>query len=142
MRRPGFAPDSLDLGRNGMHINVWVGAVGMMLMAAGNCFAQDTAGEQVFGKCKACHVVDTDKNKIGPSLMGVIGRTAGTHAGFKYSNAMVEAGTSGIVWDEAALTSYLQNPKAFIKGTKMAFAGLKAEEDVANVIAYLKQFSQ
>lgn len=126
-----------------MHFSVWVGAAGMMLAAAGHCLAQDAAaGEKVFAKCKACHVVDADKNKIGPSLMGVVGRTAGTHAGFKYSAAMVDAGKSGVVWDDTALTTYLHNPKAFIKGTKMAFAGLKADEDVANVIAYLKQFPQ
>lgn len=125
-----------------MHITVWVGAVGMVLAATGHCFAQDAAGEKVFAKCKACHVVETDKNKIGPSLMGVIGRIAGTHAGFKYSNAMIDAGNSGLIWDETALTTYLQNPKAFINGTKMAFAGLKADDDVANVIAYLKRFSQ
>ncbi|RUV67002.1 cytochrome c family protein [Mesorhizobium sp. M5C.F.Ca.IN.020.14.1.1] len=105
--------------------------------------AQDAAaGEKVFAKCKACHVVDEDKNKIGPSLSGVIGRTAGTHPGFKYSKPMTEAGKSGVKWDEATLTAYLRDPKAMIKGTKMAFAGLKKDEDLANVIAYLKQFSK
>ncbi|TIU01297.1 MAG: cytochrome c family protein, partial [Mesorhizobium sp.] len=96
----------------------------------------------VFAKCKACHVVDKDTNKIGPSLNGVIGRTAGTHPGFKYSKPMTEAGASGVKWDEATLTDYLRDPKAKIKGTKMAFAGLKKDEDLANVIAYLKQFSK
>ena len=105
--------------------------------------AQDAAaGEKVFAKCKACHVVDEDKNKIGPSLIGVIGRTAGTHPGFKYSKPMTEAGTSGVKWDEATLTTYLRDPKAMIKGTKMAFPGLKKDEDLANVIAYLKQFTK
>jgi len=105
--------------------------------------AQDAAaGEKVFAKCKACHVVEDDKNKIGPSLSGVIGRTAGTHPGFRYSKPMIEAGESGVKWDDATLTAYLQDPKAMIKGTKMVFPGLKKDEDVANVIAYLKQFSQ
>ncbi|ANT52201.1 c-type cytochrome [Mesorhizobium amorphae] len=104
--------------------------------------AQDAAaGEKVFTKCKACHVADEDKNKIGPSLHGVIGRTAGTHPDFKYSEAMVAAGTSGVKWDEPTLASYLHDPKAMVKGTKMVFPGLKKDEDVANVIAYLKQFS-
>jgi cytochrome c len=104
--------------------------------------AQDAAaGEKVFTKCKACHVADEDKNKIGPSLHGVIGRTAGTHPDFKYSEAMVAAGTSGVKWDEPTLASYLHDPKGMVKGTKMAFPGLKKDEDVANVIAYLKQFS-
>ncbi|MFK0690434.1 c-type cytochrome [Mesorhizobium sp. IMUNJ 23033] len=104
--------------------------------------AQDVAaGEKVFTKCKACHVADEDKNKIGPSLHGVIGRTAGTHPDFKYSEAMVAAGTSGVKWDEPTLAAYLHDPKALVKGTKMAFPGLKKDEEVANVIAYLKQFS-
>ena len=105
--------------------------------------AQDAAaGEKVFTKCKACHVADADTNKIGPSLQGVIGRAAGTHPDFKYSEAMIAAGASGVKWDEPTLTAYLHDPKALVKGTKMAFAGLKKDEDVANVIAYLKQFSK
>jgi len=105
--------------------------------------AQDAAaGEKVFTKCKVCHVADADTNKIGPSLHGVIGRTAGTHPDFKYSEAMIAAGASGVKWDEPTLTTYLHDPKAMIKGTKMVFPGLKKDEDVANVIAYLKQFSQ
>lgn len=104
--------------------------------------AQDAAaGEKVFTKCKACHVADEDKNKIGPSLHGIMGRTAGTHPDFKYSEAMVAAGTSGVKWDEPTLASYLHDPKGMVKGTKMVFPGLKKDEDVANVIAYLKQFS-
>lgn len=110
---------------------------------AGRAEAQDaTAGEAVFKKCAPCHVANEDKNKIGPSLMGVIGRTAGTHPNFSYSKAMVEAGAGGLVWDEANLTTYLHDPKALVKGTKMAFVGLKKDEDIANVIAYLKQFSK
>ncbi|RJT30416.1 cytochrome c family protein [Mesorhizobium waimense] len=109
---------------------------------AGQSQAQDAAaGEKVFTKCKACHVADEDKNKIGPSLHGVMGRTAGTHPDFKYSEAMVAAGTSGVKWDEPTLASYLHDPKGMVKGTKMVFPGLKKDEDVANVIAYLKQFS-
>lgn len=112
-------------------------------LAAGQAAAQDAAaGEKVFAKCKACHVADEDKNKIGPSLMGVIGRTAGTHAGFKYSKAMVDAGAGGLVWDDANLTTYLHDPKALVKGTKMAFAGLKKDDEIADVIAYLKQFTK
>ncbi len=126
-----------------MHATIWFGAIAMMLTTAGHCLAQDAAaGEKVFVKCKACHVVDSDKNKIGPSLMGVIGRTAGTHEGFRYSKAMTEAGENGTVWDEETIGTYLRDPKGFIKGNRMAFAGLKSDEDVTNVIAYLKQFSE
>ena len=100
------------------------------------------AGEKVFTKCKVCPVADQDTNTIGPSLHGVIGRTAGTHPDFKYSEAMIAAGASGVKWDEPTLTTYLHDPKAMVKGTKMVFPGLKKDEDIANVIAYLKQFSQ
>ena len=118
-------------------------ALSFVTLAAGQAAAQDAAaGEKVFTKCKACHVADEDKNKIGPSLMGVIGKTAGTHPGFKYSKAMVEAGEGGLVWDDANLTAYLRAPKEVVKGTKMAFPGLKKDDDIANVIAYLTQFSK
>lgn len=96
------------------------------------------AGEKVFKKCAACHKVgDGAKNGTGPHLNGVLGRTAGTLEGFRYSKAMAEAGAGGLTWDEAALRAYLENPKAFVKGTKMTFAGLKSEEDRAAIVAYL-----
>ena len=82
---------------------------------AGQANAQDAAaGEQVFTKCKACHIADKDQNKIGPSLHGLFGRTAGTHPDFKYSPAMTDAGKNGLVWDEAKLTVYLHDPKAMV----------------------------
>ncbi|MGF9692506.1 cytochrome c family protein [Rhizobium sp. 0TCS1.26] len=109
---------------------------------AGSAFGQDAAaGEKVFAKCKACHVADTDQNKIGPSLKGLIERPAASREGFKYSAAMADAGKAGMVWDEASLTTYLRDPKGVIKGTKMAFVGLKTDKEIADVIAYLKQFS-
>lgn len=100
------------------------------------------AGEAVFGKCKACHVVGPDaKNRVGPILNGIVGRTAGTVKGYNYSKPMKEAGTGGLVWDEANLTEYLRDPRKFLKGTKMAFAGLKKDDDLANIIAYLDTFT-
>lgn len=114
-----------------------------MTLFASPSQAQDAAaGEKVFTKCKVCHIADQDKNKVGPSLHGVIGRTAGTHPDFTYSAAMIAAGKSGVKWDEPTLTTYLHDPKAMVKGTKMAFPGLKSDQDIANVIAYLKQFSK
>ena len=97
------------------------------------------AGEKVFKKCKACHVVDSEKHKTGPHLANIMGRLAGTVDGYKrYSNAMK---TSGIVWDEMTLNGYLKKPKAYIIGRRMAFAGLRKEADRINVIAYLKSHS-
>ncbi len=115
----------------------------LALLAASGALAQDAEkGQQVFNKCKACHVADQDTNKVGPSLKGVVGRTAGTRDGYNYSPAMKEAGANGLVWNDETLTNYLRKPKEVVPKTKMAFAGLKKDEDIANVIAYLKQFSQ
>ncbi len=110
-------------------------------LAAAPTLAQDdlaAEGEQVFKRCAACHQVGPDaKNRVGPELNGIVGRPAGTLEGFSYSKAMVEAGAGGLVWDEATLDAYLADPKGMVKGTKMAFAGLKSEEDRQAVIAYL-----
>jgi len=113
-------------------------ALGFGLSAA-HAEGDAAAGKKVYNKCKACHVVDSDKNRVGPSLKGIFGRTPGTFGGFKYSKAMVAFGEAGNVWDEATVDAYLEKPKKLVKGTKMAFPGLKKEEDRKNVIAYLKE---
>jgi cytochrome c len=111
---------------------------GALVLSGGIAFAQGDAahGEQVFNKCKACHTVDEAKNKVGPYLVGIFGRPAGAAEGFKYSSAMKE---SGITWNEQTLSEYLADPRGYIKGNRMAFAGLKDQEDLADLIAYLKQ---
>lgn len=101
--------------------------------------AQDVeAGKTVFKKCVACHAADATTNKLGPHLGDIVGRKAGSVAGFNYSKAMKDAGASGLIWDEATLAVYLADPKAKVPGTKMAFAGLKKPDEVQNIIAYLK----
>lgn len=112
-------------------------AIGASLVFGGSAFAGDIkAGEKVFKKCKACHYADREKHKTGPHLVDIMGRSAGGLADYKkYSKAMKE---SGIVWDDATLTEYLRAPKKYVKGTKMAFVGLKKDTDIENVIAYLK----
>ncbi len=92
-------------------------------------------GEKVFNQCKICHSVEKGKNMIGPSLAGVVGRKAGSEPGFKYSDAMAK---SGITWTPENLEKYLKNPREMVPGNKMTFAGLKKEDDIENVIAYLK----
>lgn len=98
-------------------------------------------GKKVYRKCKACHVVDSDKNRVGPHLQNVIDRTPGAVEGFKYSKAMKAFGEEN-TWDVETLDAYLEKPKKVVKGTKMAFAGLRKAEDRANVIAYLATFSE
>lgn len=106
-------------------------------------FAEGDAakGEKVFKKCKACHAVgEGAKNKVGPMLNGISDAPAGQVEGFKYSKALVAAAEEGLVWDDANMAAFLTKPKDFMKGTKMSFAGLKKESDVADVIAYLRGF--
>jgi cytochrome c len=110
-----------------------------LIASIGAAAAQDAAaGEKVFAKCKICHQIgESAKNMVGPVLNGVVGRPAGSFAGYHYSDANKN---SGITWDEATLKEYLKDPKAKVPGTKMVFPGLPSDEDIANVIAYLKQF--
>jgi len=116
---------------------LYVFVLGCALALAGGAMANDVAkGKKVFNKCKACHALEAGKNKIGPTLHGIMGRKAGTVKGFKYSKGMKE---SGLVWDEKTLNKYLKKPKDMVKRTKMAFPGLKKEDDREALIAFLKQ---
>ncbi len=114
-----------------------------LFVAAGVCqaSAQDAAaGEKVFVVCKACHQVgDTAKNAVGPVLNGLLGRKAGAVDGYRYSDANKN---SGITWDETIFTEYIKDPKAKIPGTKMAFAGIKDEQKIKDLIAYLHTFDK
>lgn len=93
-------------------------------------------GRRVFTKCMSCHVVQEGQNRVGPSLYGIVGREAGSVDGFRYSDANAD---SGILWTEATLFAYLENPQQYIPGTTMAFPGLPKPQDRADVIAYIKQ---
>ncbi len=111
-----------------------------VLAAAPAAVAQDAAeGEKIFKRCQACHVINGQQNRVGPHLVGVVGRKAGSVEGFKYSEAMAGKGQEGLVWNDETLNAYLENPKGYIPKNKMAFAGLKKPEERAAVIAYLKQ---
>jgi cytochrome c len=94
-----------------------------------------TKGAAVFRQCLTCHVKEIGVNKVGPSLAGIVGRTAGTVPGFRYSDANKN---SGIVWSEQELYVYLKDPRARIPGTIMAFNGIKDSQKRADLIAYLK----
>lgn len=93
------------------------------------------AGETVFAQCRTCHLVEEGKNGVGPSLYGIVGRTAGTIEGFNYSDANKG---SGVTWTPEVLYDYLEAPREFMPGTRMAFPGLKDPQDRADVIAYLQ----
>ena len=98
-----------------------------------------THGEKVFKKCSACHMIARgEKNMIGPNLWSVIGRTAGSVSDYKYSKAMLAYGKE---WTFEEMNSYLIKPQAYVKGTKMAFAGLRKEKDRASVILYMNSKS-
>lgn len=101
------------------------------------------AGQKIFQRCAVCHGIGDMKKPMCPNLNGVVGRTAGTQAEFlpKYSKAMKDAGAGGLVWTEANINEYLTDPKKKVPGNKMAFAGLKKDQERADVIAYIKTFS-
>lgn len=108
----------------------------LVAIAAAPAAAQDAkAGEKAFAQCRACHSVVAGQNRIGPSLAAVVGRKSGTYAKFNYSPAMK---AKGVVWNEANLDAYLTKPAAYVKGTRMAFAGIADAKKRKDVIAYLK----
>ena len=122
-------------------------AMTLAVACAGPALAADgdaDAGEKKFKqRCAICHQVGegAKTRPTGPMLNDVIGLKAGSREGFKYSKAMTKAGEDGIVWNAETLDKYLEKPRQYIKGNRMGFAGFKKEEDRANVIAYLKKFS-
>lgn len=97
------------------------------------------AGEKVFASCRTCHVFDEGVNRVGPSLHKIVGRHSGEAPGYKYSDANKG---SGIVWSPQVLFEYLENPQAYVPGTKMAYPGVKDDQKRANLVAYLEAQSK
>jgi cytochrome c len=120
-------------------VRIGIVAVPLLLAMAGSAWAQDAAaGEKDFVVCRACHQIGPGaKIAVGPVLNGVVGRKAGTYAGYTYSDANRD---SGLVWTPEELDKYLASPQAVVPHTKMIFPGLKDEKKRKNVIAYLEQF--
>ncbi|MEE4118089.1 MAG: c-type cytochrome [Paracoccaceae bacterium] len=99
-------------------------------------------GEAAFRQCQACHQIgEGAANRVGPHLNDVMGRTAGSLDGFRYSPVMAEAGEGGLVWTSETLHDFLANPRDYLRGTKMSFAGFRDESDIAAVTAYVSTFS-
>lgn len=99
------------------------------------------AGEKVFRKCQACHAIGPEaKSKVGPVLTGIVGRPAGKAEGFAYSPAMSKEAEAGLVWTPDKIGAFVTSPKEFVPGTKMTFAGLRKDQERADLIAYLATF--
>jgi cytochrome c len=122
-----------------MMVRTLITAAALIAASAGVALAQDVdKGATVFKKCSICHKIGPGAtNLVGPELNGLDGRHSGSVAGYSYSDANKN---SGIVWSEATFKEYIQDPKAKIPGTKMIFAGIKNEQDINDLWAYLKQF--
>jgi cytochrome c len=113
-------------------------ALGLLTLVPAAHAQDPAAGEKVFAQCRACHQIGpTAKNAVGPELNGVIGRKAGMVEGYNYSPANKN---SGLTWDEETFTRYIKDPRGVVPGTKMIFAGIKDEQRIKDLIAYLKQF--
>ena len=117
-------------------------AVLMLVLANGSLGADISKGKKVYNKCKACHTLVEGKHRIGPSLAGIFGRQAGTTPKYRFSKAMKKAGAEGLVWTESTMDEYLARPRAFIRGAKMTFVGLKRKRDRENLIAFLKRATE
>ncbi|WP_232474691.1 c-type cytochrome [Neoroseomonas rubea] len=101
--------------------------------------AQDAAaGQRVFNQCRACHTPDQGgRNGVGPNLWGIVGRPAASIEGFRYSANMRELAAGGLTWTEDRLRPYITNPKAVVPQGSMSFAGLRNEQQLNDLIAYL-----
>lgn len=107
-----------------------------MLAPAAVADGDPAKGERIFRRCQACHSLEQGQNRIGPSLYGLFGREAGSVEGFRYSKANQE---SGVTWNEETLDPYLENPNKYMPGNRMAFPGIRNDEQRADLIAYLKE---
>jgi cytochrome c len=115
-----------------------IAAVSVAASLSVACAQDVTAGQHQFNKCLPCHAIGPDAvNKIGPELNGIDGRHSGSAPNYSYSDANKK---SGIVWGEATFKEYIKSPAAMVPGTKMTFAGIRNEQEINDLWAYVKQF--
>jgi cytochrome c len=118
---------------------IFLAAMALGLMTGSALADGDAAkGEKVFNQCRACHAADAATNKVGPHLKGLIGRNVASVEGYAYSDDMKAFAAASPVWDDATFLKYIENPRASVPKTKMAFAGLKKEDARADLLAFLK----
>ncbi len=115
-------------------------------LAAGAAMAEPIgdagAGAEVFSQCKGCHEIGAGaRDRIGPHLNGIFGRQAAAHDGYSYSESMRRAGSDGLIWTAKTLGAYTENPRALVSKTRMSFRGVNDARDRANLLAYLRTFS-
>jgi cytochrome c len=124
-------------------MRIAIAAAAAVFLAPSVASARDAAaGERVFAQCRACHQMGpTARNGVGPQLNGLFGRTAGTVAGYNYSPAYKTPEVTAKVWSEENFTAYIRDPRTVTPGTRMVFAGIKNEQQITDLIAYLKQFA-
>lgn len=124
-------------------MRAWILAAALMAAPFGGAMAQDAeAGGRVFNQCRACHTINAGgRNGVGPNLHGVWDRRAASLENFRYSAPMREKATGGLTWNEANLRAYLADPKAVVPGGSMAYPGLRNEQQLNDLIAYLRQAS-
>lgn len=124
---------------------LWVTSLILSLLIAFPALAADgdpKRGEKLWRKCSSCHSVGPGARKmVGPHLNDLFGRTVGSNEEYFYSKAMKEAGLGGLAWDEVSIDAFLERPKSFMQNTRMSFAGMRSEQQRADIIAFLKQFS-
>lgn len=120
-------------------------ALGVMFLGFGaqaQTSGNGASGEKLWAQCKSCHQIGAGaKDSIGPHLNGIFGRSAGAHQGFNYSEPMQRAGADGLVWTVEALDAYIENPKALVSGTRMSFPGMPDTGNRADLLAFLRRFS-
>lgn len=117
-------------------------ALGLLAVAPAAQAQDVAAGQRVFNQCRACHIIENNgRNAVGPNLHGVVGRKAGAIENFRYSASMKEKAEGGLTWTEENLRAYLANPKSVVPAGSMSYPGLKQEQQITDVIAFLKQNS-
>jgi cytochrome c len=117
-----------------------IATAGLFAAAPAAASGDPAAGQRVFNQCRACHTINEGgRNGVGPNIHGIVGQPAGAREGFRYSAKMRELAEGGLAWTEENLRTYLRNPRDLVPGGTMAFAGIRNEQQLNDLIAFLQQ---